>query len=881
MRFYRFSTQIWTNSTFTFLNAANSRTLHSAWLDETKANLLVWGGYCGYTRNDLIRYNFVSNSWTYNLPQIGTTPTPRQGHSVVRANNTHAYLFGGATISNVPLDDFYVIGFSGGIYTWTRINLNTTDKPSPRYLAPMGYLNGCVYLFGGMDPQSWMVFDDFWKFCGTNWTRITPLSTVMRRAGAQMITRDSRLMIWGGFTGISTAQYASDLVEYDPVSNNWNSISIFSNVPPARWRHSTTVVNDAIVVCGGNSGGMMETGCWATPYHTYYCPPGEFSANGSPICLDCPLGTFTNYTGAYECTKCAMGTYQNVTRQTECVPCPAGTYSHSVGAVSIDACLPCPTRQYAPMEGAVDCMDCPAGTWNDVTGQPVCTNCTAGTASTAVAALDASVCATCAIGSYSLAGASTCTLCPGSTYSLGAGLSSCTDCLPGQYSGVGALACTDCPQGRYGPLGVPLVDLASCPLCPAGTWGNAARITACVNCTAGYYSTAVGATASGVCTACAAGMYSPDAGASTAAACVNCPSGSFATLPGTSSCTLCLVGFYGTGAGKLDAASGCSACPPGTFGPSAGAGSIDGCQGCPVGTYSLGGQSACTACPEGTFSPTLNATSLATCLTCPPNTYSLDGAGACTDCPVGEYSYEGSSACTACTEAPGNECSCPNGYYADIVKDGSEECFICETGYYCRVSRRFRCTGQMFAFGGASECQPCLPGWICFNGTISPCPIGTYKASDTECLPCPAGYWCQDGRLSPCGYGRYSVEGQTRCLLCPQGTFSDTINATLCNLCPAGWTSNYARDHCVMCPAAEYSVEGGVCHGCPPGTFSELMGSATCAPCPAGSYSGMSSKKCKLCPADTYGPSTQAAWCVPCPLGTHAPVGSTDAAACV
>ena len=56
------------------------------------------------------------------------------------------------------------------------------------------------------------------------------------------------------------------------------------------------------VMCGCSSAGV---------YRTCACPPGQFSATGTPPCQTCPPGNVTNTltgTGATNCTACAAGT---------------------------------------------------------------------------------------------------------------------------------------------------------------------------------------------------------------------------------------------------------------------------------------------------------------------------------------------------------------------------------------------------------------------------------------------------------------------------------------------------------------------------------------------------------------------------------------------
>lgn len=106
------------------------------------------------------------------------------------------------------------------------------------------------------------------------------------------------------------------------------------------------------------------------------CAPGQYEAvvSGVPTCLPCPqgsycpdgensypcpMGQYSNETGAISCIPCSPGNYASVEGSTSCLNCPVGTYSNTSGAI---ACTNCAANYYANLEGMINCIECPPGT---------------------------------------------------------------------------------------------------------------------------------------------------------------------------------------------------------------------------------------------------------------------------------------------------------------------------------------------------------------------------------------------------------------------------------------------------------------------------------------------------------------------------------------
>ena len=148
---------------------------------------------------------------------------------------------------------------------------------------------------------------------------------------------------------------------------------------------------------------------------------------------------------------------------------------------------------------------------------------------------------------------------------------------------------------------------------------------------------------------CPKGQYS----ATGQSPCQSCSKGTYADELGSTSCTLCPEGSYKMGRGTINA---CEPCGAGEYSVSNG----KSCKQCPAGTYSAAG-GACTSCPAGKYS----AAGAASCTSCPAGRYSAAGAGSCTSCPSGQGSLPGSSSCVTCNDQEWtwqkcNNDQCPN-----------------------------------------------------------------------------------------------------------------------------------------------------------------------------------------------------------------------------
>lgn len=307
-----------------------------------------------------------------------------------------------------------------------------------------------------------------------------------------------------------------------------------------------------------------------------YCDWGWKGVNNS-ACVQCQTPTYCY--GGQE-AQCSGGTFSvaGAWSRLNC-SCVPGWWGPQGGP-----CIQCLAGKYNLLPGCTactdtvdtDCIKCAVGTASNVAARnTVCDACGAGTFSSPEGLTGATVCATCAIGKFSLQRSGNCTACALGWWAA-AGSSVCTACPLNTYLNVGGKGsvadCVACPSGT---ISTKLGNTDSrCDSCPPGTFQQAAT---CAACAGGTYSSP-GATS---CAVCSSGSYS----VSNATACIQCGAGSISAQAGSTRCTDCLAGYYTDFVGYTV----CKACTPGSISSVNGSGA---CSSCGAGKYAGTGASA-------------------------------------------------------------------------------------------------------------------------------------------------------------------------------------------------------------------------------------------------------------------------------------------------
>jgi len=605
----------------------------------------------------------------------------------------------------------------------------------------------------------------------------------------------------------------------------------------------------------GNNSGLVSINNLTTPVSTgcAFCPNGKSSIAGTSItCVDCNITTPFSVTSVTSTCVSACPA-RSISKTNYCETCPPGYFLDAADSVDMTNCKKCPAGKYS--YGGEGCSECSAGTFS-AEGSDSCTPCAANT----ISASTASSCAYCNTNFETLQNSKT----------------ECTACTSGKYSQPGSAVgsiniCTPCLAGSY-------LAGSSCSTCPAGTFANAAGLTACVICPSGRYS-AAGAKE---CIPCPVGRYSPDASSGGQQdACAACPLGRYSRGeqdPGGAVCTICEAGKYGfddTAAGSVI----CRDCAAGEFSD---AGSIA-CTPCAVGSScaSTTGCSSCAYCPIGKYA---SSTQQSDCAFVDSGfmSYSavagtdsrfdaslVPGGQSVAVCPAGRYSISryGVSADqfveylnTAILQSPGvgqaNACLlCPAGKWqassgksvCDNLADGEEgwdsvgsarvligakEKRLCPIGEFksgLGMDQCERCSyGQFSTVAGSSACTQPDPGHFSGTGTAA------VASGAVNQSPCSEGTY-QDGQYTV--YGSTFVEKGGICQNCPKGTYVLLTGAPACDPVPGGYYPADTNDRYLfegavkvaLCPAGSYKTAAGPdCLKCPRGMFSSAAGQAAC-----------------------------------------------------
>ncbi|XP_030841845.1 major surface trophozoite antigen 11 [Strongylocentrotus purpuratus] len=196
------------------------------------------------------------------------------------------------------------------------------------------------------------------------------------------------------------------------------------------------------------------------------------------------------------------------------------------------------------------------------------------------------------------------------------------------------------------------------------------------------------------------------------------------------------------------------------------------------------------------------------------------------------------------------ECSaCDAGSFANLT---NKDCACCDLNGEC--ARKKLCVdcieGEYQPEPGQIECL------LCPNGTIS------NTTSAEQCMP------CAKGTVQP-------VEGETVCEDCEPGYFANKTGLLNCYTCPNGTFSNTTASHnCTKCPPGHFQPDGGAtgCEICEPGSAALSAGSLKCEFCKTGFFSNKSgSTYCFPCPPGKIADEPGLVNCTNCPIGHFQP----------
>ncbi|GAV01451.1 hypothetical protein RvY_12161 [Ramazzottius varieornatus] len=352
----------------------------------------------------------------------------------------------------------------------------------------------------------------------------------------------------------------------------------------------------------------------------------------------------------------------------------------------------------------------------------------------------------------------------------------------------------------------------------------------CLDCPVGTFASSLSSTAS------PAILSSASSRKLDLASCLLCPPGSYQNSSGQTSCWKCPDGFFTSTYGAKFINECLPACLAGTYSPNG----VLPCLACPKDTYSsvasAGAYKNCTQCPVGMYTVTSGATSVSQCRTqCLPGEYSPTGLAPCTACPKNFVSMR--EAATMCEECSGGQSTTDSG--ATICEEVVCEAGRCLNGGRCEVVNHRAMCKCLPGFTGdrcddnEDQCasQPCFNGGFCSNingGYRCACSAGysglrcEIEPKDCASISCPNHGMCQNRGTTDQSYqclcrkgfaGPYCNETVNPCAtgVCMNGGQCERLQMDrfFCR-CPPGFNGTYCEsniDDCSDNPCAN----GGTC----------------------------------------------------------------------
>lgn len=204
--------------------------------------------------------------WVQSAPTDfhGVPPSPRSGHSAVRAGKTYVLVFGGL-VDKKFLNDLTVYHIENKV--WFQPNCTGTGSenvgPGPRAFHVAVAIDCHMFIFGGRSGRNrlgdfWMLDTDIWQ-----WAELTGYGDVpsARDFAAGASIGNGKIVLYGGWDG---SKWLSDVYILDTISLEWRQLPITGPSPAPRCGHTATMVEKRLLILGGRGGGGPIMGdLWA------------------------------------------------------------------------------------------------------------------------------------------------------------------------------------------------------------------------------------------------------------------------------------------------------------------------------------------------------------------------------------------------------------------------------------------------------------------------------------------------------------------------------------------------------------------------------------------------------------------------------------------
>lgn len=212
--------------------------------------------------NDTYRFNLHNRQWQL-VDTGGERPSPRNSHTMVTCNG-NLYVFGGWSEGKF-LGDLFVLHSHGS--TWSEIRLNRNAiKPCGRIGHTANVFRNSIFVFGGFaSPRT---LGDMWEFntATSIWSQIVASGGPSHRYRHSSVVVGELLLVFGGIN--SDKERFNDLYMFDLNMRRWSRIDTSSSIPQSpRSFHQAVALDGAMYVFGGASlsGKLSDTCRLVTP----------------------------------------------------------------------------------------------------------------------------------------------------------------------------------------------------------------------------------------------------------------------------------------------------------------------------------------------------------------------------------------------------------------------------------------------------------------------------------------------------------------------------------------------------------------------------------------------------------------------------------------
>ena len=200
--------------------------------------IYIVGGFdnSGHSTSIVEVYDPVTDKWT----QATSLPQPLDHTAAVASNDGKLYVVGGGYLDRNLLSDKLFI-FGPDTNNWTE----GANLPSPRGALTANFINGTLYVTGGVDSQETLSSTLAYDPAANQWTEKASMPTAREHLTSAVV--NGKLYVIGGRTnGMAFNVNANEM--YDQVTDKW---TIMEPMPSSRGGLSSAVVNSSIYVFGG------------------------------------------------------------------------------------------------------------------------------------------------------------------------------------------------------------------------------------------------------------------------------------------------------------------------------------------------------------------------------------------------------------------------------------------------------------------------------------------------------------------------------------------------------------------------------------------------------------------------------------------------------